>query len=89
MELMRSSAPVSIALGLLILLTAWLPLVVRRLPLSLPIVAVALGFVLSQPLGIDRHLNIFSKNTSLESISEFVILIALMGVGLRIERPFA
>ena len=89
MEFLKSSAAISIALGLLILLTAWLPLVVRRLPLSLPIIAVALGFVLAQSLGIHRDADAFFKSALLEPVSQFVILIALMGAGLRIERPFS
>jgi len=88
-DLLNASAIVSIALGALILLTAWLPLVVRRLPLSLPIVGVALGFLLSKSFEIGRSAGALFENRVLEHVSEFVVLIALMGVGLRIERPFS
>ena len=36
----------ALAAGLVILLIAWLPLVLRRAPLSLPIVAIALGYAM-------------------------------------------
>lgn len=84
-----SPAAIAIALGFLVLLTAWLPLVVRRIPLSLPIVAVALGIVMSYIPGTERYASSLFRDAVLEHMTEFVILIALMGVGLRIERPFS
>lgn len=84
-----SPAVVAIGLGFLILLTAWLPLIVRRLPLSLPIVAVALGVAMSYIPGTQRYAGSLFRDAVLEHLTEFVILIALMGVGLRIERPFS
>lgn len=84
-----SPAAIAIALGFLVLLTAWLPLVVRRLPLSLPIVAVALGVATSYIPGSERYVSSLFRDAVLEHMTEFVILIALMGVGLRIERPFS
>ncbi len=35
-------------IGLLILLVAWLPLVIKRLPLSLPIICIAVGFCIAR-----------------------------------------
>jgi NhaP-type Na+/H+ or K+/H+ antiporter len=74
--------------GLLIALVVWLPLAIRKLPLSLPIVCVGLGaalFSLPQvtldPLPI-RYPEI------VERLSEFVVIIALMGAGLKIDRVF-
>ncbi|MFT4118373.1 cation:proton antiporter [Bradyrhizobium sp.] len=84
-----SPAVVAISLGFLILLTAWLPLIVRRLPLSLPIVAVALGVAMSYIPGTERYAGSLFRDAVLEHLTEFVVLIALMGVGLRIERPFS
>ncbi|RYF95361.1 MAG: sodium:proton antiporter [Caulobacteraceae bacterium] len=72
--------------GLLIALVAWLPLALRRLPLSLPIVCISLGaliFALPQvglaPLPI-RYPQIT------ERLTELVVIIALMGAGLKIDR---
>lgn len=74
--------------GFLIALVAWLPLALRRLPLSLPVVCVALGaaiFSLPQvrlaPLPLD-----YPEIT--ERFTEFVVIIALMGAGLKIDRVF-
>ena len=74
--------------GLLIALVAWLPLALRRLPLSLPIVCIGLGAALFtlpqvtlQPLPMDYP-------EVAERFTEFVVIIALMGAGLKIDRIF-
>jgi NhaP-type Na+/H+ or K+/H+ antiporter len=74
--------------GVLVALVAWLPLVLKRLPLSLPIVCIGLGaalFSLPQvtlsPLPLD-HPEITERFT------EFVVIIALMGAGLKLDRIF-
>lgn len=74
--------------GLLIALVAWLPLALRRLPLSLPIVCIAIGaglFLLPQvtlqPLPI-----LYPDIT--ERFTELIVIIALMGAGLKIDRVF-
>lgn len=71
--------------GLLVGLVAWLPLALKRLPLSLPIVCVAIGaaaFRLPQitliPVPI-RYPEIAERFT------EFVLIVALMGAGLKID----
>jgi len=75
--------------GLLIALVAWLPLALRRLPLSLPIVCIAIGAVLfsSVSMGIDPSPAAHPYIT--ERLTEFVVIIALMGAGLKIDRPFS
>ncbi|MCP3732504.1 sodium:proton antiporter [Sphingomonas sp. MG17] len=72
--------------GILIALVAWLPLALKRLPLSLPIVCIAIGagvFLLPQvtlrPLPIN-----YPEVT--ERFAELVVIIALMGAGLKIDR---
>jgi sodium/hydrogen antiporter len=74
--------------GLLIALVAWLPMVLKKLPLSLPIVCIGLGAILFslprvtfRPLPIDYP--VFT-----ERFTEFVVIIALMGAGLKIDRIF-
>ena len=84
----NASALASVVLGGLVLLSAWLPLVVRRLPLSLPIVAVAIGFVAPHGPWTERAIGILFDGRVLEHLVEFVVLVALMGAGLRIDRPF-
>ncbi|WP_225768772.1 sodium:proton antiporter [Inquilinus sp. Marseille-Q2685] len=87
-ETFDASAVVILVLGALVLLSAWLPLVVRRLPLSLPIVAVGIGVVAPHGPWIDRASAFLLQERVLEQAVEFIILVALMGAGLRVERPF-
>ncbi|MES1983792.1 MAG: cation:proton antiporter [Pseudomonadota bacterium] len=76
-------------MGILIALVAWLPLALKRLPLSLPIVCIALGAALfSLPQVTLRPLPILYPDIA-ERFSEFVVIIALMGAGLKIDRVFA
>jgi len=83
------AALVALSLGALILLAAWLPLILRHLPLSLPIVAVGVGYAALRDPWMDVSIHALFQNQVLEHLSEVVILVALMGAGLRIERPFA
>ena len=75
--------------GLLIALVAWLPLALKKLPLSLPIVCIAIGAGLGgfAPIPIvplpSAHLDF------VERFTEFVVVIALMGAGLKIDRLFS
>ena len=74
--------------GALVAFVAWLPLVFRRAPLSLPIVCVILGaglFSLPQ-VGFDPLPQTYPEIT--ERLTEFVVIIALMGAGLKIDRIF-
>lgn len=77
--------------GAVVLLTAWLPMVLRALPLSLPIACVALGAGLAKlasgdllpglalPRAVD-HLDLVERAT------EIVVIISLMGAGLKLDR---
>lgn len=75
--------------GLLIALVAWLPLALRRLPLSLPIVCIGLGaaiFSLPQVTLVPLPMR-YPEIT--ERLSEFVVIIALTGAGLKLDRIFS
>jgi NhaP-type Na+/H+ or K+/H+ antiporter len=75
--------------GVVVLLTAWLPMVLKELPLSLPIFCVALGaliFAFPDIPGVMPHPN--EELALVERLSEFVVIISLMGAGLKIDRPF-
>ena len=75
--------------GLLILGTAWLPLLLRRLPLSLPMLCVAVGFGLfSLPDTGDEPLP-FQYPQVTERFAEFVVIVALMGAGLKLDTPLS
>jgi NhaP-type Na+/H+ or K+/H+ antiporter len=76
-------------LGFLIALVAWLPLALKRVPLSLPIVCIALGAALfAIPQITDRPLPLAYPNFT-ERFTEFVVIIALMGAGLKLDRVFS
>ena len=74
--------------GFLIALVAWLPLALKRLPLSLPIVCIGLGAaIFSLPgMGLDPSPLAYPEFT--ERFTEFVVIIALMGAGLKLDRVF-
>src|SRR6187431_3787432 len=75
-------------LGLLIALVAWLPLALKRLPLSLPIVCIGIGAALfSLPQVTLRPLPLLYPEIT-ERFAEFVVIMALMGAGLKIDRIF-
>lgn len=74
--------------GLLIALVAWLPLALKRLPLSLPIVCIGIGaavFLLPQ---VTLRPLPYRYPEITERFAEFVVIIALMGAGLKIDRVF-
>lgn len=75
-----------IGLGALILLTAWLPMVLKEAPLSLPIVCVVIGALISAfPLTFDIP-QPTANLAVVERFTELVILISLMGAALKIDR---
>ena len=79
---------VMLAIGTLILFAAWLPLLLKRLPISLPIVCIGVGLLLSLTPWLRASQRSLTHDTTLEVLNEGIVLIALMGAGLRLDRPF-
>jgi NhaP-type Na+/H+ or K+/H+ antiporter len=74
--------------GMLIALVAWLPLALRRLPLSLPVVCLVIGaIVFNLPL-IGSNVSPADHPYITERLTELVVIVALMGAGLKIDRLF-
>ncbi|MCF6370372.1 cation:proton antiporter [Rhizobium halophilum] len=73
--------------GAVILLTAWLPMVLRELPLSLPIFCIVLGAVFSWSPVAPFAVNPLENRYLTEHLTEFVVIVALMGAGLKLDRP--
>ncbi len=73
--------------GIIVLLVAWLPLALEKLPLSLAIICVLIGIALFGPgiLGFSPSPRIYDTIT--ERLTELVVLVALMGAGLKLDRP--
>ncbi|AVA25187.1 cation:proton antiporter [Rhizobium sp. NXC24] len=74
--------------GVVVLLTAWLPMVLKRIPLSFPICCVIIGMLLAwSPFTPLPHMNPLENRELTEHLSELVVIVALMGAGLKIDRP--
>jgi sodium/hydrogen antiporter len=78
------------AFGVLILLTAWLPMVLKEAPLSLPMLCIGIGAALFALPGVPAgaphpasHLKV------VERLTELVVIISLMGAGLKLDRELA
>lgn len=76
-----------LGLGAMVLLVAWLPIVLRRLPLSLPIICVALGVLLFSIEPFASWAPHPDKTPKLvERATELIVIVSLMGAGLKMER---
>ncbi len=75
-----------IGFGVLVLMTAWLPMVLREAPLSLPIFCVAIGAAaFALPLNVSVP-HPAGNLPIVERLTEMVVIISLMGAALKIDR---
>ncbi|ANH38676.1 K(+)/H(+) antiporter NhaP2 [Nocardioides dokdonensis FR1436] len=75
--------------GASLLLAIVLPSSLSRLPLTSPMVLVAVGMLLgATSLPDDLPLSPQDNRAAIEHITEITVLVALMGVGLALDRPF-
>jgi NhaP-type Na+/H+ or K+/H+ antiporter len=87
-DVVRFYIPILLGIGGLILLVAWLPLVLRQLPLSLPILCVGIGMaVFSWTIFADYAPHPAKTPLLVEKATELIVIVSLMGAGLKIERP--
>jgi NhaP-type Na+/H+ or K+/H+ antiporter len=78
-----------VVLGVAILAVAWLPSLLRKYPLSYPILFVGLGaLVFSLPLGLPNP-DPVEHSTFVMHLSEICVTVALTGTGLKIDRKFS
>lgn len=75
--------------GVLIALVAWLPLALKRLPLSLPIICIGIGAVVFSLPAVSLRPLPLSYADITERFTEFIVIIALMGAGLKLDRVFS
>jgi sodium/hydrogen antiporter len=76
--------------GAIVLLTAWLPMVLKELPLSLPIFCVGLGVAIFAIPSISGYMPHPMEQLGLiEHLSEIVVIISLMGAGLSFDEAFS
>ena len=72
------------------LFVAWVPLIIQKLPLSLPILCIGIGAALfSLPALSPYAFHPINTPVVIEKATEFIVIISLMGAGLKIGRPFA
>lgn len=85
---MQSYALLLVAFGAVVLLTAWLPMLLKNLPMSLPMVCIGIGVLLVwSPFSPVVGLNPLENRYLTERLTEFVVIVALMGAGLKLDRP--
>ena len=78
-----------VVIGLAIFGAVVLPRLLMHRPLSLPIIYVGAGFLIFVvPHGITPP-HMVENSTIVERLTELVVIIALMGAGLKIDRPFS
>lgn len=75
--------------GVLIALVAWLPLALRQLPLSLPIICIAIGAGVFSLPGVSVRPDPLVWPQVTERLTELIVIIALMGAGLKLDRVFS
>ena len=87
---MDSYALLLAVFGAIVLLTAWLPLLLKELPLSLPIICIGIGALLvSSPFSPMVGVNPLENRYLTERLTEFVVIVSLMGAGLKLDRPLS
>jgi len=73
-------------LGVIVLLVAWLPFALKAIPLSLSIVCVGLGAAIFGLGWLAFDPDPRTYDTIVEKLCEAVVIISLMGAGLKIDR---
>lgn len=85
---MAAYEAILLLVGIAIFGAVVLPRVLSDKPMSFPIIYVAAGIVLfSLPLGVEIPDPVEHGDLA-ERLTEFVVIIALMGAGLKLDRPF-
>ena len=75
--------------GVAILAVAWLPTLLKRYPLSYPILFVGFGaLVYALPLALPDPRPLQSPRLT-KHLTELCVIVALTGTGLKIDRPFS
>ena len=78
-----------LGLGAMVLLVSWAPLGLKRvqMPLTLPILCVALGYGLFETRIFSANPSPRTWDTLTERLAELVVIVSLMGAGLKLDRP--
>jgi NhaP-type Na+/H+ or K+/H+ antiporter len=76
-----------LGLGAVVLLVSWAPVALERVPLSLAIICVALGVVVFSTGALSFNPDPRTWDTVTERLAELVVIVSLMGAGLKLDRP--
>lgn len=68
-------------------MVSWAPVGLKRTPLTLAIVCVALGVAVFSTGGLNFNPDPRTYDTLTERLAEIVVIISLMGAGLKLDRP--
>ena len=81
--------PLLLGFGLLIMMVAWLPLILKKLPLSLPIICIIIGMGVFSFTPFEKYSpHPVETPILIEMATELIVIISLMGAGLKIDRLF-
>lgn len=78
-----------LVVGFALLLASLLPAALRRLPMSAPMVLVLFGVLLGLTPVPDDWVDPMAHRAVVEHLTELCVLVALMGVGLALDRPIS
>ncbi|MBU1383645.1 MAG: cation:proton antiporter [Alphaproteobacteria bacterium] len=76
-----------LGLGAVVLLVSWAPVGLKRVPLTLAILCVALGVLIFSTGLLSFNPDPRTWDTATERLTELVVIISLMGAGLKLDRP--
>jgi len=76
-------------LGAVVLLVSWAPVGLARLPMSLAILCVGLGIGIFSSGVLSFNPDPRTYDTITERLTEIVVIISLMGAGLKLDRPLS
>ncbi|HST92848.1 MAG TPA: cation:proton antiporter, partial [Brevundimonas sp.] len=71
----------------MVLLVSWAPMGLKKLPLTLAILCVALGVLVFSTGLFAFNPDPRTWDTATERLTELVVIISLMGAGLKLDRP--
>jgi len=78
-----------LGLGTLILLVSWAPVGLKHAPISLAMLCVGLGVLFFGSGLLDFHPDPRTWDTLTERLAELVVIVSLMGAGLKLDRPLS
>ncbi|PEQ10577.1 hypothetical protein B2G71_21585 [Novosphingobium sp. PC22D] len=80
-------APLLLGIGVLTLCVAWLPQLLDRVPLTLPLFCVGLGAGLEFTGVLAIEFETLFAGSDFELLTDLALIVALLGAGLKIDRP--